>query len=127
MDKLLVLEAAFGGEVASVSDAIEVYGAEEVRKILFWDLKIFYPFTESIRAVFELFEKTGSLIKAMEIRNDAMKITDLETLERCLAEHDFYNSKEENAYFRILTEAAIIADDNMAQIRLIDERQERGL
>lgn len=126
-EKVTILAAATDGDVAYLSEKIAEYGTVEVRKLLFWDLKIFFPLDQDIRAVFALFNQTETLISALEIYDNPDEIKDSQTLERCLAETDFFDEHEENAYFRILTDAAIKADARDATTALIEERKKRGL
>ena len=126
-EKLEILAAATSGNVAYISDKIVEYGTAEVRKILFWDLNVFFPLDQNIRAVFTLFNKTETLIKALEIRENPEVVKGKDVLSRLNAETDFIDNHESNAYFRILTDAAIEADAKEAIKALIEERQKRGL
>ncbi len=126
-EKLEILAAATSGDVAYLSDKIVEYGTNEVRKILFWDLNVFFPLDQNIRAVFALFNQTETLIKALEIRENPELVKDKDVLSRLIAETDFIDDHEANAYFRILTDAAIEADAKEAIKALIEERQKRGL
>ena len=126
-EKLEILAAATSGDVAHLSDKIAEYGTAEVRKILFWDLNVFFPLDQNIRAVFALFNQTETLIKALEIRENPELVKGKDVLSRLIAETDFIDDHETNAYFRILTDAAIEADAKEAIKALIEERQKRGL
>lgn len=126
-EKLEILAAATSGDVAYLSDKIVEYGTDKVRKVLFLDLNVFFPLDQNIRAVFNLFNQTESLINALEIYGNPDDIKDNQTLERCLAETDFFDEHEANAFFRILTDAAIKADARDATTALIEERKKRGL
>lgn len=126
-EKLELLDAAADGNVSAVSDMIDTYGADHIRNVMFWDLKVFSPFDEDIRAVFHLFGQTAALIRAIDIYEKPNQLTDDRTLAECLAETDFFDEHEANAFFRLLTEAAIKADIKGAIIALMDERRKRGL
>jgi len=127
MTRFEILASAVEGDIAAVSDKIEEYGASEVRKVLFWDLQIFSPLNEDIRAVFNLFAKTQALTKALDIFESPSQLADKSVLDRCIAETDFFDEHEENAYFRLLTSAAIIGRIDSAAFALIEERKRRGL
>lgn len=126
-ERLEILSDAVTGNVAAVADKMDEYGVEDVRRLFFCDLDIFFPLTEDIRAVFLLFDKTAALIRALEIREKPEDVKDKDVLGRLIAETDFHNDIEANAYFRTLTKAAIEADANEAIVALMNERKRRGL